>query len=234
MAVLPAEAALIEADCYVVVDVLRATTTLAVLCGREVKDVLVVDDIGRARGMAKEQGRLVFGEEHGLAPEGFDGGNSPVEVAGMDLAGKGTVLFTTNGTRALCSVAGRGAVAAGALVNLPAVVGWARGFERVAVVCAGGGRGERFALDDFMAAGAIVRAAMEATTGVALGDAARAALSVSGHWGDAGVRGSEHAGYVRRLGLGEDVEYALRVGMVDAVPVAAEWGEGWVRMEAAG
>src|SRR5688572_14582039 len=102
VAVLPSEASAIEADCYVVVDLLRATTTIAALFDARLRDLVVTGDIETAREVARRDGRLLFGEVGGLPPEGFDFGNSPLEVMAADLAGKDGVLFTTNGTLALC------------------------------------------------------------------------------------------------------------------------------------
>ncbi|MEX2080263.1 MAG: 2-phosphosulfolactate phosphatase, partial [Dehalococcoidia bacterium] len=200
VAVLPVEALTIDADCYVVVDALRATTTMAVAFERGLASLVVTGDIAEARKLGAGSGAVLLGEERGVAPEGFDFGNSPLELEKAQLKGKKGVMVTTNGTRALCGLAGKGAVAAGALVNAGAVVEWLRGHDRAVVVCAGNGAGARFGLEDFMVAGTIVRMAMEATTGIAIGDAARAAMSLAGHWGAAGLRGSEHARYLVELG----------------------------------
>src|SRR5688572_26821218 len=114
VAVLPAEALSITADAYVVVDVLRASTTIAALFGRGLSDLVVVDDIEAARQLAARESRLLFGEVGGLRPDGFDYGNSPVEAQAAAVADRGAVLFTTNGTPALCSLGDRAAVYAGA------------------------------------------------------------------------------------------------------------------------
>ncbi len=81
VALLPSEALAIAADCYVVVDVLRATTTIATLFAHGLERLTCADDIERARGIARDRGALLFGEVQGLPPEGFDHGNSPAEIA---------------------------------------------------------------------------------------------------------------------------------------------------------
>ncbi|MCA9822117.1 MAG: 2-phosphosulfolactate phosphatase, partial [Dehalococcoidia bacterium] len=65
IAILPAEAQLMEADCYVVVDVLRATTTLATMFSAGVTDVVVAASEAEAREIAKRDGRLLCGEVNG-------------------------------------------------------------------------------------------------------------------------------------------------------------------------
>lgn len=245
LAVLPAEAEAVAADCYVVVDVLRATTTIALLFEQGLRDLVAVDAIARARQVAAAEGRLLFGEVGGLPPEGFDHGNSPVEVSRLDLRGRGAVLFTTNGTRALCTVAGRGTVFAGALVNRAAVTTAAAAFERVCVVCAGTGEGRRFALEDFAVAAALIQGLVRAHPGVEMGDAAGLAMEVPGYeeWiapglpqqarGRSGrfLAGSEHGRALARLGLAADINMAAREDMTRALPRVVAWGDGWARLE---
>lgn len=138
-----------------VVDLLRATTTIATLFEAGLRDLLAVSDIEQAREYARRDGRLLFGEVGGLPPPGFDFGNSPVEAATAPVRGERAVLFTTNGTTALCALAGRGKVIAGALANLGAVASAAAELSDIAIVCAGEDGGRRFALEDFAAAGVI-------------------------------------------------------------------------------
>lgn len=247
LALLPAEAEAIPADCFVVVDVLRATTTIAVLFERGLHDLVAVDDIDAARARAATEGRLLFGEVDGLPPEGFDHGNSPVEAFGLDLEGRRAVLFTTNGTRALCTVARRGAVFTGALVNRTAVVHAVSAFGRVCVVCAGTSHGRRFALEDFAASAALVQALARAHPGVETGDAAGLAMEVPGYeeWiapslpqrvtGRSArfLAGSEHGRALARIGLGADINIAAREDLTAVAPRVVEAGEGWARLEGA-
>ncbi len=107
----------------IVIDVIRATTTLAVVFDRGCARVLVAGDIPEARAfVAGHPGRyLLAGESGGLRPPGFDFGNSPVELASAPLAGRELVFCTTNGTRALRASAGARAILAGSLRNAEAV-----------------------------------------------------------------------------------------------------------------
>jgi len=210
LAVLPAEALNIAAGCFVVVDVLRATTTIAALFGAGLQSLCVSAEIEEARTTARTQGRLLFGEVHGLRPEGFDYGNSPVEADAAPVSGRDGVLFTTNGTRALTALAGRGRVLAGALVNARAVAEEISGEAHVAVVCAGSEGGGRFAVDDFAAAAVIVRRIAAQQPDARLGDAARTAseLAAGPGWAARAIRSSDHSRLLQRLGLGADVDFA--------------------------
>jgi 2-phosphosulfolactate phosphatase len=108
---------------YIVVDVIRATTTLTVMLGRGCERALIAPGIAEARAVAASSaGRyLLGGESGGVAPTGFDFGNSPREYAAADLAGRELVFATTNGTRALRACAGGYAIFAGSLRNARAV-----------------------------------------------------------------------------------------------------------------
>ena len=244
LALLPAEATAIQADCYVTIDVLRATTTMATLFAHGLADLIAVDDLDTARRRAREENRILFGEVGGLPPEGFDYGNSPVEAASLDIAGKGAVLFTTNGTRALCALAGRGAVITGAFANAGAAAVAAGAYEHVAIVCAGTDGGTRFALDDFATATRLVRLLTRAHPGVALGDAASMASELRAYeemiassiqrepeTGSGLVMAASHARHLAELGLAADIAYAVREDTSAAVPSVVEWGPGWARLE---
>lgn len=229
-----------EADAFLVIDVLRATTTIATLFESGLTDLLVVDTIEAARERARAEGRTLFGEVGGLPPDGFDHGNSPAEAATLDLRGKGAVLFTTNGTSALCGAAGRGEVAAGAFANAAAAARWAAEYERVALVCAGNSGGQRFSLEDFAAAARLVQLIARESPGLELGDAAGMAAEITGYedWIAPGlpqrtdrsarlVAGSHHAQGLKALGLDADIAFAAREDTSGAVPRVVEHGEGW-------
>lgn len=226
IAILPAEALAMGADCFIVTDVLRATTTIAALFSAGLDDLVVMSDIDDARSRAVADGRMLFGEVGGLKPEGFDFGNSPLEATAAPVAGRGGVLFTTNGTAALCTVAGEGAgaVVTGSLANCAATARFAGEFERVVVVCAGNQQGHRFSLEDFAAAGAICRAIRDLDPGRHIGDAANLAMGLNT---TAVVEGSEHAAIIRKLGFGADIEFAVQADSSHAVPRVVAHGAGW-------
>lgn len=234
LALLPAEALAIRANCYVVVDVLRATTTIATLFAAGLENLIVTDSTELARERAAGEGRLLFGETGGLRPEGFDYGNSPVEARRAPVEGRGAVLFTTNGTRALCALAEHGAVISGAIANVSATVAFVAEHEHVVVVCAGEARGERFAQEDFAAAGSIAARITAAQPETQVGDAARLAiLAVSGGAG-ALVRESHHGLVLAELGFGADIDFALLPDTSRAVPLVSACGQGWALLRNAG
>ena len=240
LALLPAEAAAIKADAFLVVDTLRATTTIAAMFAAGLDDLLVLDRVETARERARAEGRVLFGEVGGLPPDGFDHGNSPVEAASLPLRGKRAALVTTNGARAICAVAGRGEVITAAFANASTAARWAAGYGRVAIVCAGEAGGARFALEDFAAAARLVQLIARESPGVELGDAAGLASEATGYedWIASGlpqrtargarlVAGASHARALRALGLDADIAHAAREDTSRAVPRVVTHGEGW-------
>lgn len=112
-----------ERTTFIVVDIIRATTTLSVLFERGCRRVLIAAGIAEARAFRDAGGRamLLAGEVGGVAPAGFDFGNSPAELGSAAVAGRDVIFATTNGTRALRACTGGRAIYAGALRNASAV-----------------------------------------------------------------------------------------------------------------
>jgi 2-phosphosulfolactate phosphatase len=232
IALLPAEALAIEADCYVVVDALRATTTAATLFSRGLLDLVAVDTIEMARDLAQRDGRLLFGEVDGHPPAGFDFGNSPVEAANAKVEGRSAVLFTTNGTAALCALAeSGGAVLAGSLSNASAIVEAIDEADSVVIVCAGNNTGARFAMEDFLAAGEIARLARDRFPAIEIGDAARLGIAAASTGNlERRFAQSRHGKVTAARGYQADIEYAAKLDLVRAVPAMVEYGKGWARL----
>jgi len=88
-------------EIYIVIDVIRATTTIAVMFDQGATRVFVAGSVEEAREAAlKMPGSLLCGERDVKPLPGFDYGNSPVQFSQLDLSGRELILTTTNGTRA--------------------------------------------------------------------------------------------------------------------------------------
>jgi 2-phosphosulfolactate phosphatase len=148
----PVEAA--PASVGVVVDVLRATSTIAQALASGYERVLCCAEIDEARALRAElPDSLLGGERQAIRVEGFDVGASPREF--LEARARTLILSTTNGTRAILETARRcERVLLGSLLNLSAVARAAADAD-VAIVCAGFQGG--FALDDAYCAGRIVQ-----------------------------------------------------------------------------
>ena len=200
----------VSAAIGVVVDVLRASSTIAQALASGYRRVLCCREIDEARALRETTpDSLVGGEREAVRIPGFDVGASPREF--LEARAETLILSTTNGTSAILTTAARcDEVVLGSLLNLEALA--ARLRERgmdVAIVCAGF-KG-RFALDDAYCAGRIVE-----LIGGERSDAAIAASLVARSFPDA------HAGLTARTygppGLEEDIAFCARESVLEAVP----------------
>jgi 2-phosphosulfolactate phosphatase len=141
----------------IVVDVLRATTTICQALASGAREVVPFREIEQALAAAAKAGRerVVLGGERGaMRIEAFDFGNSPAEYTTEALRGRPVFITTTNGTQALYHARFARRVLIGAFVNLSAVVASVKSESRVAILCAG--TNGRETAEDMLAAGAIV------------------------------------------------------------------------------
>ena len=148
----PAEATVVPTG--IVVDVLRASSTIVQALESGYRRVLCCAEIEEARALREEfEDAVLAGERQALRVEGFDFGNSPQDF--LEPKAETLILTTTNGTRAIVEAAADcDAVFVGSLLNLAAVAAAARDRgEDVEVVCAG--VDGQFALDDAYCAGRI-------------------------------------------------------------------------------
>ncbi len=213
----------------VVVDVLRASSSIVTLLERGCETVAAAADIEEARLLHRRlPDHLLCGEKDGLPPPGFDYGNSPVEFSRLDLTGRSAILATSNGTRVLASLAAESPVVlVGCLLNRTAVARTALRIARersldVAVVCSAAYGGSVFVLEDALGAGAIVDAALRAEPALNAADAARFtadAFNVALRDIDAAVRSAYHAQELVDAGLGDDVAYCAQVDGAHVVPL---------------
>jgi 2-phosphosulfolactate phosphatase len=209
----------------VVVDVLRATTTICAALHRGARAVIAAAEIDEAARISQAIDRhevLLCGERGGRAIPGFALGNSPREMTTAVVGGKTLVMTTTNGTRALLATAGAREVVVAAGVNL--TVASARVAEHLAaghevlVLCAG--RERAFALDDAYIAGRLLVTALQGSRSrKGMNDAAIATLDLVRRYGDRmdrPLRLSEAGRSLQAIGFGEDV---LAAAATDAHPV---------------
>ena len=206
----------------VVVDVLRATTTMIHALAAGCTAVRPCAEVEEARDLAGQMraGRVLLGgEREGTAPPGFDLGNSPREYTPKVCRGTTLVLTTTNGTRALLRAAEADRTLVAAFVNYSAVCEQLRQEARpVHIVCAGTD-GEP-ALEDTLLAGALVDFLSEAGP-AGLNDAARLAWDCFENHGRVllgALELSRGGTQLRQLGYDDDIRAAAQVDQFALVP----------------
>ena len=204
----PDEAA--AAPTGIVIDVLRATSTIAQALAAGYRRVLCVGEIEEARALRAELAdSVVGGERDAIRIDGFDVGGSPREF--LEPRAETLILSTTNGTRTIVTASERcDEVLIGSLLNLDAVAAAARERgEDVAILCAG--YKGAFALDDAYCAGRFVQLLGGERT-----DAAVAADVIAGAYPTA-LDGLSARTY-GPPGLEEDIAFCARESALDVVP----------------
>lgn len=197
----------LEAPVAVVVDLMRATSTIAQALASGYERIYCCGEIEDARALQAKLGEgLLGGERSAVQVEGFDLGASPREV--LEPRGRVLIYSTTNGTKAvLAAAAACERVVLGSLLNLSAVAGTVQ--DDCVVVCAGF-QGQ-FALDDAYCAGRIVGLLDAEVT-----DAAKAcgilARSFPTAWD--GIMARTYG----PPGLEEDIEFCAQENTIDVVP----------------
>lgn len=226
----------------VVIDVLRATSTVVTMFGRGLAEALVAETVDEARRQAAARpGYLLCGEEGSLPPAGFHFGNSPSEFDRLDLRGQRAILTTTNGTLALARAAACPVVLLGAMLNVQAVADvalWeaAAAGRDVVLLCAGRNRARYFSLEDAFCAGAMVEAMLsrEGERPGLWNDATAARRFYRSYRGSAiaAFREADHGASLIDLGLGHDLDFCAQRDRFDAVPRLERDRDGTLRLVA--
>ena len=210
-----------------VIDVLRASTTIAVALSNGARAIIPMessdDVVTRSKQFERGAVRLA-GERRMLKMDGFDLGNSPIEHSREAVEGKTVLLSTTNGTKALLAVQGARDVVVASYVNLSAVATMLRtalrGGADLTLVCAGQDR--QFALEDAACAGRFVHDVSRRVTGLDMNDAAFAASLIDKKFGDNLIRLFGTAAHGRALsaaGFGDDLAACAAVDSYPVIPI---------------
>ncbi len=188
------------------------------------KSIVPVAEIEEAFRLANgaRAGALIGGEREGLAVEGFDLGNSPLEYTPDRVRSQTIIMTTTNGSRAFRSLPDDATAIVASFLNLGAVARFCRRKQRDIVFIPSGREGG-FSLEDTVCAGAIVEAIRnQLQGGMHITDAAIASEILYDHF-----RGSlmemfgstVHGRYLVEIGLKEDLEYCAQMDVTDVLPL---------------
>lgn len=210
----------------VVVDVLRATSTIITALSNGCKDIIPVTDIEDAVNMSRNYEKnsyLLCGERNIMAIEGFDLSNSPLEYTQEAVCGKTLLMTTTNGTRAIQKAGEGREVIIGSLLNAQAVADYIKSRD-MDVVFACAGTDNNFSLDDIAAVGAIISCLVsgEDKPEISLSDLAFLCYDTYNHYKNNLVKLFEKCAHYNRMvqtGLMEDIEYCLKINTVPVVGV---------------
>jgi len=208
----------------VVLDVLRAGTSIATALSNGAKEIIPVNTVERAvkiSGSLFGDHILRGGERNGRMIEGFDLGNSPLEYTKERVDGKAIIYSTTNGSRAIDKARYARDVAVGAFVNLSSLLGFLRDADRDVVILCSGNNG-KFCMEDSVCGGMLLHALSEsAGDELVMTDSALAAVALYKSFGRSipkMIRASEYGKYLMGIGFSEDIEYCAAVDSLPILP----------------
>ena len=221
-------------DVWLVIDVLRASTVIVSWFAAGGGELYPVDSVASARLLAerlKQEGKkpILMGEQNAIAPQGFDLGNSPLEITeALVQKNPCAVMATTNGTVAMLKAASTGVpvlIACARNARSVLSVALSRG-HRIGIFCSG--RKGRPAWDDTLCAGLLIAHLAERFPDIRLADNARLALLTWKSSKDfkSSLKSADHAVFLEKIGYGDDVVFAGETDVTRVVPELCELPDG--------
>lgn len=207
----------------VIIDVLRATSTIASALYNGAKCVIPVDSVSRCIELGKQIDGITAGERDGKVADGLSYGNSPFEYPREFIQGKTLVLTTTNGTRLLHMALERGAkeIITGSFSNLTAVCDHLVEMnEHVILGCAAWK--DKINMEDMLFAGAVISRVRENFTINCDSSHIAEAMYEKGYKDLFGFMKKNNASHYHRLmgyGLEKDIRHCLDEDSANVLPI---------------
>jgi 2-phosphosulfolactate phosphatase len=215
----------------VVIDVLRASSTITVALNNGAREIIPVASIESAvkiSGSLFGEVTLRGGERNGQMIDGFNLGNSPLEYNESAVKGKSIIYCTTNGSVAMAKSRYARALIVGSFLNLSAVVDFLSGENKdFLIICAGRlSTVGNFSLEDAVCAGMMIQKLMKnESIELNLSDSAKAAYALYKSFGRSilkMLKTSEHGKFLTEIGFSEDLKICAAVDSVPVIPIQIE------------
>ncbi len=204
----------------VVIDVLRATSSMCVAFHYGVKSIVPVSTLEEAMKYRKE-GFLVGAERKGEMVEGFDLGNSPFSYMDDKVKDRNIALTTTNGTQAIHVARNSFQIAIGSFLNLDALCHWLQSQNRDIILLCSGWK-NAFNFEDTLFAGAVVQQLLPYFKLTNHRDSALAAMQLydlaKGNMYEF-LEKSSHRKRLEKLQIEDDITFCLKPNQTDVIPV---------------
>jgi len=211
----------------VVIDVLRACSTIVTALDNGARAVMPVADMAEAGKIASNLDPDVYrlgGEREGEKIDGYDLGNSPPEYTVDVVEDRDVILNTSNGTQALSRATSAKHLVAACFLNAGRVVDFVRAVDdEVTIVCAG--RQNRLALEDTLCAGLLLERLWNREEPDVVTDSAHTAFTLYETDRDrlrSALDGANHAERLVQQGYGDDLDYCFRVDALSVLPYYSE------------
>jgi 2-phosphosulfolactate phosphatase len=202
----------------VIIDVLRATSTINTALANGVKEVIPVSTIEEGLEY-KAKGYIVGAERDGKKHEGFSYGNSPYEYMTEEVKGQSVVLTTSNGTKALKMSHNADEIITASFLNANAVIEYLKMQDRDIILFCSGWK-DRFSLEDTLCAGALANGLKDDTETSA--DSTFAAVHLYTSHADNLFEALQKSAHFHRLshnGMLKDIEYCVQENTYETIPV---------------
>lgn len=206
----------------VVVDVLRATSSMCIAFEQGVEKMIPVSTVEEALEYRNNGLDYILAAERNGAPvKSFDFGNSPQVYIDMDVKGRTVVMTTTNGTKSISIAKKEHDVAIGSLLNLDAIAKWLIVQNRDVIIFCAGWK-DKFNLEDTLFAGALAQQLVESGLYDGSCDAVQASQVL---WEQAKddvygfLENSSHRKRLAKLDIDSDVHFCLKVNQTTKIPV---------------
>ncbi len=207
----------------VIIDVLRATSTIATALNNGARYIVPVDSVAKCIELGRQINCITAGEREGKIAEGLSYGNSPFEYSREFINGKILVLTTTNGTRLLHMALEKGAreIVTGSFANLDAVTEYLfQQKNNVILACAAWK--DRINIEDTLFAGAVIER-VHGHFNIECDASHIAATLYNKAAGDLfGFLKENNASHYNRLmgyGLEKDIRYCLEPNLANVLPI---------------
>lgn len=207
----------------VIIDILRATSSIVTAISNGAKKVIPVEDMSDAVKIAHTmdpKDYLLCGEKNGVKIEGYNLGNSPLEYTKDEVKGKTLILNTTNGTKAIKKSSLANQIYIGSFLNQHSVLDMLRNLDdEVALVCSGWEG--RQALEDTLFAGSLIYHLFDGKLPSDAKDGAKVAFGLFEKFGEdlvSTISASDHAKRLAELVPEGDVPFCCEVDKFSVLP----------------
>ncbi|HWB93531.1 MAG TPA: 2-phosphosulfolactate phosphatase [Puia sp.] len=207
----------------VIIDVLRATSTIATALFNGAKCVIPVDSVAKCIELGRQIDGITAGERDGMIAEGLQHGNSPFEYPRHFIGGRTLVLTTTNGTKLLHMALDRGAgqIITGSFANLDAICKFLMSQNQPVVLGCAAWK-DRVNLEDMLFAGAVLNQVKDHFSINC--DSSQIAETVymeakSDLFGFMKAKNASHYHRLMGYGLEKDIRYCLTPNVADVLPL---------------
>lgn len=208
----------------VVIDVLRATSTIVSALGNGAREIIPVNTVEfamKVSGTSFGGQTLLAGERNSVKIDGFAMGNSPLEFKPEIISGKSIILYTTNGSKAIVKSKFSENLFVASFNNLTAIARHLLNLgEDTVIVCSG--MNGMFCMEDSVCAGMLLDEMIQSHQSLELTDSGKACLVLYENVKDdihAMLKKTEHGRLLEEKGFSEDLLHCAKVGISDVVPV---------------